>query len=45
MYNHTDMQDKYCGHSNDIHPIHSQYGRGTSFVVAANGRHLCIGFE
>ena len=56
MSNHTDMQDKYCGHSNDIHPIQSQYkgnhkrgsvagGRGTSFVVAANGRHLCIGFE
>ena len=36
-----------------VNPIHSQYkgnhkrdaaagGRGTSFVVAANGRHLCI---
>ena len=53
MSNHTDMQDKYCGHSNDIHPIQSQYkgnhrrggaaeGRVTSFVVAAAGRHLCI---
>ena len=41
---------------NDIYSIHSHYkgnhkrcaaagGRGTSFVVAANGRHLCIGFE
>ena len=34
MSNHTDMQDKYCGHSNDIHPIHSQYAK-----VAADGRH------
>ena len=45
MSNHTDMQDKYCGHSNDIHPIQSQYkgnhkrggaaeGRATSFVVS-----------
>ena len=53
MSNDTDMYDKYCGHSNDIHPIQSQYkgnhkrggaaeGRATSFVVAANGRHLCI---
>jgi len=53
MSNHTDMQDKYCGHCYDIHPIQSQYkgnhkrggaaeGRATSFVVAAAGRHLCI---
>ena len=53
MSNHTDMQDKYWGHCNDIHPIQSQYkgnhkrggaaeGRATSFVVAAAGRHLCI---
>ena len=34
MSNHTDMQDKYCGHSNDIHPIQSQYTK-----VAAVGRH------
>ena len=25
MSNHTDMQDKYCGHSNDTNPIQSQY--------------------
>ena len=53
MSNHTDMQDKYCGHCYDIHPIQSQYkgnhkeggaaeGRVTSFVVSANGPHLCI---
>ena len=53
MSNHTDMQDKYCGDCYDIHPIQSQYkgnhkrggaaeGRVTSFVVAAEGRHLCI---
>ena len=53
MSNHTDMQDKYCGDCYDIHPIQSQYkgnhkrggaagGRATSFVVAANGRLLCI---
>ena len=23
MCNHTDLQDKYCGHSNDIHPVQS----------------------
>ena len=34
MSNHTDMQDKYCGHSNDICPIQSQYTK-----VAAVGRH------
>ena len=56
LSNHTDMQDKYCGHCYDIHPIQSQYkgnhkragaaeGRVTSFVVAAKGRYLCIGFE
>ena len=28
MSNHTDMQDKYCGHSNDINPIQSQYNGG-----------------
>ena len=44
MSNHTDMQDKYCGHCYDIHPIQSQYkgnhkrggaaeGRAPSFVV------------
>ena len=53
MSNHTDMQDKYCGHCYDIHHIQSQYkgnlkrggaaeGRVTSFVVAAAGRRLCI---
>ena len=52
MSNHSDMQDKYCGHCYDVHPIQSQYkgnhkrggaaeGRVTSFVVAAAGRHLC----
>ena len=41
---------------NDIYSIHSHYkgihkrgaaaeGRGTSFVVAAKGRHLCSGYE
>ena len=34
MSNHTDMQDKYCGHCYDIHPIQSQYTK-----VAACGRH------
>ena len=53
MSNHTDMQDKYCGDCYDIYTIQSQYkgnhkrggaaeGRATSFVVAANGRYLCI---
>ena len=53
MFNHTDMQTKYCGECYDIHLIPSQYkgshkrggaaeGRATSSVVAANGRHLCI---
>ena len=47
------MQDKYCVDCYNIYSIQSQYkgnhkrgaaagGRGTSFVVAANGRHLCI---
>ena len=27
MSNHTDMQDKYCGHRYDIHPIQSQLRR------------------
>ena len=36
---------------NDIYSIHSHYshykggGRGTSSVVAANGRRLCSGYE
>ena len=49
----THMQDKYCDNCCDIHLTQSQYkgnhkrggaaeGRATSFVVAANGRHLCI---
>ena len=53
MSNHTDMQDKYCGHCYDIHYIQNQYkghhkrggaafGRATSFVVAAKGRHYCM---
>ena len=25
MSNRTDMKDKYCGHSNDIHRVQSQY--------------------
>ena len=47
------MEDKYCGNCDDIYAIQSQYkgnhkrggaaeGRATSFVVAAEGRHLCI---
>ena len=47
------MQDEYCGDCYDIYIIQSQYkgnhkrggaaeGRVTSFVVAAEGRHLCI---
>ena len=53
MSNHTDMQDKYCGHCYDIHPIQSQYkgnrrrggateGRVISFVAVAASRHLCM---
>ena len=49
----TDMQNKYCGDCYDIYVIQSQYkgnhkrggvaeGRITSFVVAAEGRYLCI---
>ena len=38
MSNHTDMQDKYCGHCYDIHPIQSQYTK-----VAAVGRQHKIG--
>ena len=56
MSNHTDVQDKYCGHCYDFHPVQSQYkenykrggaakGRATSFVVATNSRNLCILFE
>ena len=48
----TDMQDKHCGDCYDIYPVQSPYkgnhkrggaaeGRVTSFVVAAEGRHLC----
>ena len=33
MSNHTDMQDKYCGHCYDIHRIQSAYTK-----VAAVGR-------
>ena len=47
------MQGKYYGDCYDIYPIQSQYkekhkrdgaaeGRVTSFVVTAEGRHLCI---
>ena len=40
MFNHTDMQDKYyCGHSNDINPIQSQYKGNpnpATFVLALN---------
>ena len=42
MSNHTDMQDKYCGHSNDIKPIQSQYKGNHRRGAAANGRHLCM---
>ena len=49
----TETQNKYCVGCYDIYSIHSHYkgnhkrggaaeGRATSFVVAANGRHLCI---
>ena len=34
MSNHTDMQDKYCGHCYDIHPTQTQYTK-----VTAVGRH------
>ena len=34
MSNHTDMQDKYCGHCYDIHPIQNHYTK-----VAAFGLH------
>ena len=34
MSNQTDMQDKYCGHCYDIHPIQSQYKK-----MAAAGHH------
>ena len=48
----TDMQDKYCGDRYDTYRIQSRHkgnytrcgtaeGRNTSFVVAAEGRHLC----
>ena len=54
MSNHTDMQDKYCGHRYDIHPIHSlnkgnherggaAEGRVTSFMVAAAGEQGSLG--
>ena len=53
MSNHTDMQDKYCGHCYDIYPIQSQYKgshkrggaaecRAPCFLVAAVGRRLCV---
>ena len=42
MSNHTDMQDKYCGHCYDIHPILSQYKGNHKRGGAAEGRHLCI---
>ena len=32
MSNDTDMYDKYCGHSNDIHPIQSQYTKVAAFA-------------
>ena len=38
MSNHIDMQEKYCGHSNVIHPIQSQYTK-----IAAVGRNHKIG--
>ena len=34
MSKHTDMQDKYCGHCYDIHPIQREYTK-----VAAVARH------
>ena len=36
----TDMQDKHCGNCYDIYHIQGRY-KG-NFVVAANGRHLCV---
>ena len=45
----TDMQDKYCGNCADIYLYKGNHkrggaaeGRDTSFVVEAEGRHLCI---
>ena len=35
MSNHTDMQDKYCGHCYDIHPIQSQYTKVAAVVVVS----------
>ena len=44
MSNHTDMQDKYCGHSNDINPIQSQYkGNHRRGATALRPRHLFCG--
>ena len=51
----TDMQSKYCVDYHNIYSIKNQYkgthkiggaaeGLASSFVVAAAGRHLCIGF-
>ena len=36
MSNHTDMQDKNCGHCYDTHPIQSQYTKVASFVLVLN---------
>ena len=33
-----DMQGKYCGHSNDIHPIQSHYKRNHKRYAATEGR-------
>ena len=36
MCNLTDMQDKYCGHFYDLHPIQSQRQRWTRLAATTN---------
>ena len=52
----TDMEDKYCGNYDDIYDIFKANTKETTkemprpeaappLLCAANGRHLCSGFE
>ena len=41
MSNHTDMQDKYCGHYNNMHPIQSQY-KGNQKKVEGSGSETIV---
>ena len=43
MSNHTDMQDKYCGHFTIFNPIQSQYTPPRHLFCSFG--FLCIGFE